>query len=225
MHHSFLIYLLKDVLMASNFWHTKNFEIYIFKVVMFHWWILLHLKHHQMLPWSEVQMAWSPLLSPPCLASSLPTCSYSSSCFSTCLAVSCITPSCFLCPLSRQLLPQVSLFRSQLKWHLLWEALLCWKKSTLSNNLPSQTPVLIFFSVFFAPWNGIICLFVGFLSPHRAQDTIRFLSGHIDCPRTMPGVQGTKNTCGMNEWLIPWYDFSNAPQIVCLTSTWITFPH
>lgn len=77
MHHSFLIYLLKDVLMASNFWHTQNFEIYIFKVVMFHLWILLHLKHHQMLPWSEVQMAWSPSLSPPCLASPLPTCSYS----------------------------------------------------------------------------------------------------------------------------------------------------
>lgn len=222
MHHSFLIYLLKDVLMASNFWHTKNFEIYIFKVVMFHLWILLHLKHQQMLPWSEVQMAWWPLLSPPCLASSLPTCSYSSSCFSTCLAVSCITPSCFLCPLSRQLLPQVSLFRSQLKWHLLWEALLCWKKSTLSNNLPSQ--ILFWFSLvyFLLPETVLsVCLLVSCLPTEHGTPSGSFLV----ILTALEQCLGTKNTCGMSEWLIPWYDFSNAPQIVSLTSTWITFPH
>ena len=55
MHHSLLIYLLKGILMASNSWHTQKIEIFIFKMVRFHLWILLHLEHRQMLP-----MTWGP---------------------------------------------------------------------------------------------------------------------------------------------------------------------
>lgn len=178
MHHSLLIYLLKDILRASNSWHTQKIEIYLFRMVRFHLWILLHSEHHQMLP-----MTWGPnglgsiaLTSRPgflsCLCPFPPKCSRSSllPVLPHALLDPASAPSCLLSPLCRKLLPQVfALSRSQLKWHLLWEALPHWKKSILPSNPPSQTPVLISFSAFFAPWNGPSCLLVCYLSPHRQR--------------------------------------------------------
>lgn len=207
--------------------HTQNFEIYNFKVVRFYLWILLLLKHHPMLPWSEVQMAWSPpaLTALPCFIPS-----HLQLLFFLFFHLPCWSWVSTFPASSSALCPDSSYPKSRC---------LDLSSSDTSSEKPSITErnpccpitflhkLLFWFSLvcFLLPEMVLsVCLFVTCLPTEHRTPSGSFL-GHIDCPRTMPGVQETKNISGMSECFIPWYDFFNAPQIVSLTSTQITFTH